>query len=76
MDSDGITATGTLARVGIVAADWKVYPPGTYIYIDGIGVYTVEDRGSAVQGHHFDIFFNTRQEALAWGVKKIIVYAL
>lgn len=66
---DGITASGTVARVGTCAADWSVYPVGTVLHVTGYGPCIVEDRGSAVQGQHIDLFFNTRQEALDWGVR-------
>ena len=36
--------------------------------IDGI-VYTVEDKGSGVNGNKADIFFSTHEEALAYGRK-------
>ena len=53
---DGITATGTEATPGrTVAADWTVLPPGSVVYIVGVGVRTVEDNGSAVQGKQLDI---------------------
>ena len=73
---DGRTATNTLARRGIVAADWDVFPPGTRIYIPGYGEAVVEDKGGAVNGFHLDLFLNTRREALLWGVKQIEVYVL
>ena len=34
--------------------------------IDG-QVYVVQDRGGAITGNHFDIYFNTHQEALNFG---------
>lgn len=58
------TATGTSCSEGrTVAADWDVFPAGTTIYIPndplgGDGYYTVEDRGSGVNGSHIDIFAN------------------
>jgi 3D (Asp-Asp-Asp) domain-containing protein len=56
------TATRTTCVEGrTVAADWGILPAGTKIYIEndplgGDGYYTVEDRGSGVNGHHIDIF--------------------
>ncbi|GAB4388880.1 MAG: hypothetical protein Kow0025_10840 [Thermodesulfovibrionales bacterium] len=72
---DGLTATGTAARRGVAAADWSVFPPGTVLYIPGYGKATVEDRGGAVRGYHLDLFMDTRDEALSWGVrqKEVIV---
>jgi 3D (Asp-Asp-Asp) domain-containing protein len=73
---DGRTATNKLARRGIIAADWDVFPPGTRIYIPGYGEGVVEDKGGAVRGKHLDLFLDTRNEALQWGVKRIEVYVL
>ena len=56
------TATGTTcSEVRTVAADWSIFPAGTTIYIandplGGDGYYTVEDRGSGVNGAHIDIY--------------------
>ena len=64
---DGITATGTEATPGrTVAADWDVLPPGSIVYIVGVGIRTVEDRGSAVHGKQLDVAVALHSEALAW----------
>jgi 3D (Asp-Asp-Asp) domain-containing protein len=73
---DGRTATNKRARRGLVAADWSIFPPGTVLYIPGYGVARVEDRGSAVRGYHLDLFMDTRDEALEWGVKETEVVVL
>lgn len=64
---DGITATGTEATPGrTIAADWDVLPPGSVVYIVDVGVRTVEDKGSAVQGKQLDIAVELHSEALTW----------
>lgn len=64
---DGITATGTEATPGrTIAADWDVLPPGSVVYIVGVGIRTVEDKGSAVQGKQLDIAVAMHSEALTW----------
>lgn len=64
---DGITANGTEATPGrTVAADWDVLPPGSVVYIVGVGIRTVEDRGSAVTGKQLDIAVELHSEALTW----------
>jgi 3D (Asp-Asp-Asp) domain-containing protein len=73
---DGMTATNKVARRGYVAADWRVFPPGTRLYIPGYGEAVVEDRGGAVKGRHLDLFVETRSEALQWGKKMLDVYVL
>lgn len=42
---DGVTASGAVAEYDHTVAMCKDYPFGTQIYIDGLGYYTVEDRG-------------------------------
>ena len=63
----GLTADGTWAMPGTIAADTDLYPMGTIMYIEGYGYGKVEDRGSAIQGDHIDIFFKSHQRALEWG---------
>lgn len=68
---DGITATGTVAKRGVCAADWDILPVGTELYVEGYGWCRIEDRGGKIKGYHIDLFFDTYEEAKAWG-KKII----
>ena len=61
----GITASGTRAHPGTLAADTRYYPMGTVIYIPGYGYGVVEDRGGDIKGRHrLDLFYNTHKEAL------------
>ena len=73
----GQTASGTKARMGVIAADAEYYPFGTVIYIDGYGYGRVEDRGGAVNGRdHIDLFFNSHKQAMRWGkqMKKVKIW--
>lgn len=63
----GITASGTRARPGTVAADTTVLPFGTIVHVPGYGYGRVEDRGGAIKGRKLDLFFNTHRQALEWG---------
>ncbi|MCF7832432.1 MAG: 3D domain-containing protein [Candidatus Marinimicrobia bacterium] len=63
----GKTVSGIMAHAGTIAADTKLYPMGTIMYIKGYGYGTVEDRGSAIQGKHIDIFFKSHEQAMEWG---------
>ena len=64
---DGITAAGTEATPGrTIAADWSILPPGSVVYIVGVGVRTVEDKGTAVTGKQLDISVAMHSEALTW----------
>ncbi len=69
----GITASGTRARLGTVAADTKVLPFGTVVHVPGYGYGVVEDRGGAIRGHKLDLYFPTHRQALEWGRKRVRV---
>lgn len=49
-----------------ISADLNYFPLGTKLKIDGT-VYTVEDKGSFVNGNILDIYYGSHQEALAKG---------
>jgi len=73
--ADGITASGHMIRIGdrFCAAD-SIIPFGKYLDIPGYGYVPVLDRGGAIKGRKLDVFFNTHQEALEWGRKKLEIY--
>ena len=76
------TATGTTARVGAIAVDPDVIPYGTRMFIvsaDGsitYGVATAEDCGGSIQGNRIDLFFDTYDECIQFGVRSCDVYLL
>lgn len=63
----GVTASGTRARYGTIAADPALFPFGTVMYVEGYGYGRVEDRGGAIKGWHIDLFFPDHGDALHWG---------
>ena len=63
----GITAAGTLADWGTIAADTRYYPFGTIMFIPGYGWGRVEDIGGGIKGMHIDLFFPSHRKALEWG---------
>jgi 3D (Asp-Asp-Asp) domain-containing protein len=66
------TASGAIAEEGVtVAADWSILPAGTLIEIDGLGERIVQDRGGVITGNRIDLFFNSHQDALAFGVQEV-----
>ena len=73
--TDGITASGKKAVSGHTVAAPSNFPFGTKLEING-KIYTVEDRGGAIQGKRLDIYFNSHQEALNFGRKTAVVYKL
>lgn len=74
--SDGITASGTKATQGrTIAVDTRVIPIGKNVIIDG-NTYIAEDTGGAIKGNRIDVYFNSHQEALNFGIqyKEVFVY--
>ena len=69
----GVTASGTKARVGTVAADTSRYPFGTILHVPGYGYGRVEDRGADIKGDRLDLFFNSHREAERWGRQTLTV---
>ncbi len=76
------TATGTLCRVGAIAVDPSVIPYGTRMYIvtnDGRYVYGIavaEDCGGSIKGNRVDLYFDTVQECINFGIRNCTVYFL
>lgn len=70
--STGRTASGTKATAGRTVAASGKFAFGTKLNIGG-HVYTVEDRGGAINGNKIDIFVNSHAEALQWGVRYLPV---
>lgn len=68
----GRTASGTKATAGRTVAASSKFAFGTKLNIGG-HIYTVEDRGGAINGNKIDIFVNTHAEALQWGVRYLNV---
>ncbi len=66
----GRTASGAPAKDGTIAADTRIFPFGTIMYIPGYGYGKVEDRGSAIQGYHIDLYFGNHKKAQTWGNRK------
>jgi 3D (Asp-Asp-Asp) domain-containing protein len=69
----GRTASGTRARPGTIAADTRVLPFGTVLFVPGYGYGRVEDRGSDIQGNRLDLFFRRHAGAEQWGRKSLHV---
>lgn len=72
-DEDGnpivYTANKSIAKQGVtVAADTSVLPFGTVLLIND-HEYTVQDVGGAVKGNHIDVYFESHEEALQFGVQ-------
>lgn len=71
--ANGYTATGEKATQGVtIAADPDVLPMGTEIELDG-HTYTVQDTGGAIAGNRLDLYFDSHEDAMRWGVREKIV---
>ena len=69
-----ITASGERAVQGVtVAADSELLAFGTALKING-NDYSVQDRGSAIKKKHLDVYFESHEEALNFGVQYKTVY--
>lgn len=75
----GITYSGVKVRrdknaVSTIAADPKVLPLGSILYIPGYGYAVVADTGSAIKGRKIDLYFaTTKQVYKEWGKKTVVV---
>lgn len=79
-DEKATTASGTYAQEGrTVGADWETIPPGTQIEIEKVGLRTVEDKPAEWvvekwDGKILDLYFQSHEEALNFGVEKLEVW--
>lgn len=75
----GITYSGVKVRrdknsVSTIAADPKVLPLGSILYVPGYGYAVVADTGSAIKGRKIDLYFaTTKQVYKEWGKKTVEV---
>jgi len=72
-----ITASGSYVRDGIVACNFLKF--GTYVRfpeIYGDKIFVVEDRMALKNSHKIDIWFDTRWEAIQFGVRQLKVEVL
>ncbi|AZH28665.1 MULTISPECIES: 3D domain-containing protein [Paenibacillus] len=75
----GITYSGVKVRrdkntLSTIAADPKMFPLGSILYIPGYGYGIVADTGSAIKGNKIDLYFKTiRQVYSEWGKKDVDV---
>jgi len=67
---------GLPLKRGIVAVDPRVIPMGTRLYVEGYGEAIAADQGNAIKGNRIDLFFDTHQQGLDWGIKTVKVTIL
>jgi 3D (Asp-Asp-Asp) domain-containing protein len=70
----GITKSGALTTVGVVAADPAILPMGSVIDVEAPsygGIYRVLDTGALVKGKIIDIYVPGLEAATAFGRQKV-----
>ncbi len=76
----GITYSGVKAKRDIystIAADLRVFPIGTILFVPGYGYGVVADKGGAIKGNRLDLYYETVQDVYSeWGKKKVNVYVV
>jgi 3D (Asp-Asp-Asp) domain-containing protein len=78
----GVTKSGTKVAPGHVAADPKVIPLGSMIYVDSPdsplmgGIYQVLDTGELIKGKIIDIFIPSYEACVEFGRRGVKVQVL
>lgn len=82
----GYTASGMKITPGtdakVIAVDTSVVPLGTKVYVEGLngaqnyGYAVAADTGSAIKNNKIDLYMDTHEQALAWGVRQVNLYIL
>ncbi|MFN7253346.1 MAG: 3D domain-containing protein [Anaerobacillus sp.] len=76
----GITFSGVTVKRDLystIAADTKVFPIGSILFIPGYGYGVVADTGSAIKGNKIDLYYETVQDVFdQWGKKEVEVYVV
>ena len=72
-NANGLTASGTKAQLGTMAADPAIFPFGTQLNVPGYGDGVVEDTDPRVKGYHIDVWFPSHAAAKAWGTREMYV---
>jgi 3D (Asp-Asp-Asp) domain-containing protein len=76
----GITFSGVKVKRDLystIAADTRVFPIGTILFIPGYGYGVVADTGSAIKGNRLDLYYETVKDVYnQWGKKSLNVYII
>lgn len=72
------TATGSVARRGLVAVNPKQIPYGTKLFIPGYGICVAADTGGAMRSGHatIDLYMDSEQECRNFGRRTKQIYIL
>lgn len=76
----GITYSGVRVKRDLystIAADLRVFPIGTILFIPGYGYGVVADKGGAIKGNRIDLYYDTVEDVYKyWGKKTVEVYVV
>lgn len=76
----GVTYSGVQVRrdfYSTIAADLRMFPLGTILYIPNYGYGVVADTGSAIKGNKIDLYFDSVDMVYEeWGKKNVDVYVI
>lgn len=71
-----LTYSGTVPQAAhTISADLTLYPIGTRLMIGDI-IYTVEDKGTHVEGNWIDVYYDNHEDAWNHGLKTEEVFAI
>lgn len=72
------TATGAVARRGLVAVNKNQIPYGTKLYVPGYGICTASDTGGAMMNGTtlVDVYMDSESECFRFGRRNLSVYVL
>ena len=70
------TASGWGAKENWTIAADEAYTFGTILFLEGLGERMVMDRGSAITGNRIDVYFETHEEACAFGMQTLRAYVV
>lgn len=78
---DTITYMGTTPLrdpdgISTIAVDPSIIPLGSKVYIPGYGLAIASDTGGLIKGNRIDLFLNSEDECINWGVQTVSLYLI
>lgn len=78
---DTITYMGTTPvrdpdGISTIAVDPSIIPLGSKVYIPGYGLAIASDTGGLINGNRIDLFLNSEDECINWGVQTVSLYLI
>lgn len=70
------TATGIYPFPSVIAVDPSIIPLGSICYVENYGYAIALDTGRLIKGYKIDLFFNTYDECIKFGVRKLKIKIL